>query len=659
MSSLMKRNRLFGLIVRFVCFGLLFFLAFRLVFIIRFDSLSLVVSRMDIFERLWYNGLRFDAQVLGYIVLPVTLLALVGMAITSERYHQMTQNIVTWYFPLMYTLVGALMLLDMQYYINFKSHFNLVLFDFFKEQPLVLMRSIWHEHPVIRIILCISILFILLRLISKWIVVKWKFAKPSGWYAISVMVAYLILLPVVIRGSVTLFPLRAEDMYISEHKEINDCVPNAIFMLKKAYSEKGKAFAIETPSEILHGGGFKDINEAIATYRQIPEGQVANGKPEDWIFKVCPKNKNARKYNVVFIVVESWSNKLMDYSSSRADLLCSMGKHLKEDVLFRNFQSAANGTINTLETITTSTPYQPLFTSKYRYQLFPTSVAEPFNQNQYNTEFISGIELSWRNLFEVLPNQNFKRVSGKYELLKEFPEAKCNNAWGVYDHDMLRCVFQKLQKQKKPNFFLCLTSTSHTPFELPQNYPLPDIKLSPSDMSLYEGDGALVKDYLRGYQYSNKALGDFMTWIKSSPLASNTIVVITGDHNIRMILPYTKPGSNLYQYSVPLYIYLPPLLRKKVYVDTSRMGSHYDIIPTIAPLVLSKARYVALGQNLFDSKKKSDSYYSINELQVLHDKGLTDKKAHRIAVARQTILKYYFQTLFSKFDKEAGKVAAN
>lgn len=645
----MSKQGFYACLFKFILLGFAMFTIFRFLFVFRFGNFSELAASPEVFFRLIYNGLRFDAQVMSYILMPITVLFVCTLFSKQRQVSYGFCLFVEWYFVVMYTISCLLLILDQQFYLNFKSHYNLVLFDFFKESPLVLARSIWEEHPVLLFLLAMVAVFMFLRYASTWILNRSKSKEAGTYFPILFIGLYLILFPVALRGSVTAFPLRVEDIYVSGNKEVNDCVPNAIFMLKKAFSEKGKQFEIENEQAVLQKEGFRSVAEAVGTYFQVSEAEASQRPLKDWLYKVAPEIKNGKKYNVVLIVTESWSNKLMDCSHKDADLLCGMRQHLKEDILFRHFQSTSNSTINSLEAIATQTPYRGLFTSKYRYFAFPTSIAEPFNSKGYNTEFISGIELSWRNLFEVFPKQKFKKTSGKYEILKEFPSATYNQTWGIYDHEMLRCVFEKLKrKSTEPNFFLCLTSTSHTPFEFPQSYPLPPITLNEKDRQQYVGEEELVKDYLKGYQYTNKALGDFMTWIKKSPLAKNTVVVITGDHNVRMILPYTEPSANVSRYSVPLYMYLPPSLRKQVHVDTTRMGSHSDIMPTIAPLVLGGAKYFALGQDLFDRNKPSDTYYSINDEQVLHGSGLSDVKAERIAKARRVLLKCYFKELLTE-----------
>ncbi len=644
----MARTGLFNIIFRLMVLGFLVFGLLRISFILRFGEVSSLTDNLKTFGLLTFNAFRFDAQVIAYILIPITLWLVVGLFISKELFFSASVKIFQHYFPICYTLVALLSLLDQQFYINFRSHYNPVFFDFFNEEPTILIKSIWNEHPVIWITIGCIIFFWVMRLSVKHIIhIKSTplFGLPVSTNALPY--AFCIFLPLGIRGSVATFPLRAEDTYISERKEINDYVPNAVFMLKKAYCERKKQFKLEAPEEILQQNGFKTLEDAIACYFDITPDSASQRSIEDWVFNTTPKNNIDFHPNVVFIITESWSNRLIDFQSDSLDLLCGMKKHLAEDILFRNFQSSTNGTINAIESLIIGTPYQPLFTSKYRYLHYPTTITAPFKANHYSTSFISGIELSWRNLEEVLPLQQFDHVMGKYEILKQEPSVECNHTWGVYDHCLLDFLANKLEQQSEPNFVLCLTSTSHTPFEFPQNYNLPNFELGDESMKNFSGDPQMVKEYLKGYQYSNRALGDFMDRIKSTPsLAENTIVVITGDHNIRMILPYENEGEQRFQNSVPLYVYLPPKLRETISVDTTRWGSHSDIIPTLAPLIFSNTGYVNMGQNLFDNSRNSDQYYSINVSQVLHGQALSDEEAQRKAKARETMLKFYFQSLF-------------
>ncbi|MDR3253556.1 MAG: hypothetical protein LBT07_01150 [Endomicrobium sp.] len=99
-------------------------------------------------------------------------------------------------------------------------------------------------------------------------------------------------------------------------------------------------------------------------------------------------------------------------------------------------------------------------------------------------------------------------------------------------------------------------------------------------------------------------LGRFITRIKNSKYADNTIIAVTGDHNFWNILEYSNERI-LDFLSVPLYLYIPYSLKPKN-IDASVFGSHLDIMPTLYNISLSSSQYTAMGQNLL-SKRAEDN----------------------------------------------------
>ena len=86
-----------------------------------------------------------------------------------------------------------------------------------------------------------------------------------------------------------------------------------------------------------------------------------------------------------------------------------------------------------------------------------------------------------------------------------------------------------------------MTTTNHPPFEFPK-----DLKLPPLPESFYakkcfaEHNRKVLDKYLTGFRYYNKVLNEFLNRFKASAAAKNTILIITGDHNVRSILDYTQ-----------------------------------------------------------------------------------------------------------------------
>ena len=348
--------------------------------------------------------------------------------------------------------------------------------------------------------------------------------------------------------------------------------------------------------------------------------------------------------NVVLIITDSWSNHLIDFDSAEMPLLGKMKPHLQQDLVWRNFQSSFNATINAVETMVANTDFERFFSSKYRYNRLASATAAPFLNSGYNPEFICGIETSWRNIYRAIPTQGFSRVVGKFDILKEMPQATTNHTWGVYDHCMLDYTFSRLEQNTdtlKPLFLMCLTSTSHTPFEFPDDISLPEITLPDSLKNYFLTPQDLTMKYLKGFQYSNYALGSFMDRIKNSPLKDNTIVIITGDHNIRSIMPYK--GDEEMSHSVPLYMYLPENIRSSVQAHCERYGSHNDIIPTLAPLVFDDTDYFCLGNDLMSDTARQSSFVSINNMLVTCPDSLCLDSMVHLANARRAISRIYFR----------------
>jgi phosphoglycerol transferase MdoB-like AlkP superfamily enzyme len=396
---------------------------------------------------------------------------------------------------------------------------------------------------------------------------------------------------------------------------------------------------------ILQEYGFESEADAINVLYDVRSDSTDNRNIEDVMYEMTPKEVVAKGYNVLFIIMESWSNCLMDYETYLgSDLMCGLNKHFSEDYLFRNFVSATNGTIDAVETFTINAQHPRIFTSSYRTYQYPTATAKVWHDAGYETSFLSGIEISWRNLMEVLPKQNFDRVIGKYELLNERPEAECNTTWGVYDHELFSYLNDYINTDGAPKFVMALTSTSHTPFEFPTSFALPEIaadKLSSDNFATSED---ITLEYLKGYQYENMALSRFLDNFKVSEAADSTVVVITGDHNIRQILSY-RNEEPWQKYSVPLYIYLPEQLRERVSYDPSRYGSHYDIVPTLATLTVPDGTYFNTGHNLLDTAK-TYPWHGVNREVVIAPPTADKTQIERIVGARKALTKIYFQRLW-------------
>ena len=645
-------------LIKYSAVILVILLLVRICFAVAFVPMSVISSNLAVFPRLLFNLLRFDVQVICYVLLLPTVLTFIFAVLRKPWTDHVLSRFRLIYFSIVSVLLLIISGIDMGFYANFNSHINLTFFDFFNEGPMSLIQTVWEEYH------CVyeAIAFLLITLPVLLLIRKIELSNLSSRRSVQssygressrrnsinlllIILLYIVFLAIGLRGSVWRFPLQIEDTFVSNQKTLNDLVPNAVYMLKKAYKEKRNAFKVENTSDLLKQYKFKSLQEALDIYTGGKVRMVKNDTLtalQHALFARGGDSLKQRQPNIVIIYSESWSNYLFNLQQKDAEMNFGLDRHFKEDLLFRNFQSVQNGTINSLENLFVSTPFPHFFTSSYRFNTLPTSIALPFKASNYTTMFMSGMDAAWENCAEALPHQQFDAVYDKFFLLKDYPHATYNSI-GVYDEYLFQALLDKLNKpSKKRQMITVMTTTNHPPFEFPK-----DLKLPPLPDSFYgkkcfaEHNRKVLDKYLTGFRYYNKALNDFLNRFKASAAAKNTILVITGDHNVRVILNYDAIDKR-YEHSVPLYVYLPPYLRKEAYNKlTNRWGSHDDILATLAPFAFRNTKYFKMGKNLLDTSVSDSTYYSANVDQI-EAIPTYQKKAEQLTAARNLLRQVYF-----------------
>lgn len=595
-----------------------------------------------------FNALRFDCQALAYLNLLPLLILICASFITSPKPLAILRVALKWYYTIVYTFLVSVEIVDIGFYKNFGTHFNLTLFDFFDEAPATLVQTIWEEYPVVWLFLLLAAVFILMLRLRVTLAVKGR-GRRNYW----LLALIIIFFGVSMRGSVTQFPLQVEDMRVSHQQKINDMVANPCYILKKVIKEKKQSFMLQSDEDILGRYGFSSEEEVYETLGIKERTPFATMHHPDTVLA---------QPNIIVIFNESWSGYLTHKALKGNDtlLLCGMERHLKEDLLLQNYQSVQNGTIASIEDFVISAPFPRVFRSGYRFLRFPTSVATPFNNSGYETIFMSGMDQEWENVGESLRIQGFSEIIDKFMLLKNHPEYSGNSV-GLFDHFLMESLLEELSQDKgKPKMIFVMTTTNHPPFVYPDNVALPQLPDSFYRNPEWGNKREVQEKYMRGYQYANLALAQFLDKFKEWPYADDTIIIITGDHNVRTALAYGDDGIHVptkWEFAVPLYIYLPPYIRKYVEregsVDTSKWGDHHDILPTLAPFAFSEGvSYLNVGKNLLDPGLNGDNTVSVNTAKTLSGAGMAEK-ARRVAEARECLL-LLFQTRFlrSRSDKE-------
>ena len=650
MTNLKRYNQQFlKWLKAFFVFFTLFSLA-RIAFVFRFGGLDLFLEHSTDVLKAIYVGFKFDTQIILYACLPVVLLNLLLVLIPSKRVQKAINSFSRYYLIFALSILGLVTLVDQQFYAFFQSHLNILVFGILEDDTQAVLTSVWTDHPII----LLGSIWLLSCLISNYFLKgiycsesNFDRKKTSFIAQIFSLILGLACIVIGLRGSLGTFPLQIKNASVSDNHFVNTVAPNGIFTFIKAAGSRDNVRAKIDAKELLAKYDYQSLEEASKAY--FGENYNASD-PNEIFFTKTPKNEFLEKNppNVIFILMESMSNHYLDLESEGLNLTGNLGKHLKEDYLFRNFLSAENGTIGSLETLSLNVPFVPLSSTPHRFKAFESSAAYPFKQAGYETHFMTGGYVSWRHLDEMLPNNYFDKISGKSAILNKIEGSSENETWGVYDQYLFDAIYQELEQgeSKKPKFIFAQTTTNHTPYELPEDYKAFSLKLSDDLRNIVTQDDEMTKKCFEAYQYANHSLGVLLDQIKDSPLGKNTIVMATGDHNIRNLINYDKINDPMAKYSVPFYLYIPEDYKQNMEVNLDRFGSHKDIFSTVYNRALSDVSYFNFGNNLFGAVKDENEFYGINASHLGIPETADKEKIETKVKARQALIDYYFNEKF-------------
>ena len=338
---------------------------------------------------------------------------------------------------------------------------------------------------------------------------------------------------------------------------------------------------INLPNWIDNFGYQQDIRNAFADFYDIDISFIDKTEPEQILLKTTKYNKTIEdlKPNIILIIAESLGMDFMQYNNEEFNIIGELKKHLEEDIVFYNCLYSYFETQVSVNSIFFNYIELPkVYNYKFDYNpIFTFLCSDYFIKNIYkNNKFVT------YNLSDGLIDLS-DNLFDNVESCKENDELIYNN------------IFKVLEENNKQKFIFVVTKTNHHP------YKLIDYKI-PKDINNCNIKG------INTFMYSCQKLGEFLTKLKKSKYADNTIVAVVGDHNSRLIF-YDMPCITFK--SVPFYLYIPEKIKpNKELIDTSKVISHIDIMPTLIELSLSNVKYYSLGRNVFD--KNYQNAISVN-----------------------------------------------
>ncbi|KGK01156.1 LTA synthase family protein [Thalassotalea sp. ND16A] len=359
----------------------------------------------------------------------------------------------------------------------------------------------------------------------------------------------------------------------------------------------GKAIKTGKVDTIPDKYDFKKFSGLLPNYKNYRHS-LSTLEPFKFVPNETSNEKSELKKNVIIIVMES----IRDFETGNFDPATSLTPNLdkiaKLGLSFKNVFATSRYTVKSEQAIlcglidyNKEISYSTLY-GEFNGECLPKIL----NEHGFQSYFFHGNDKEFYNRGVYHKSLGFKNIIAKEDFNKDNISESDVIGWGVKDTVVFDKALQLLSEQQQPFFAEILTVTNHQPFDW-------DYQGFKFDANVeYEGEDR-YKNYRKGISYSDFALGEFWKKFINSPLAKDTILVITGDHGV----PYF-PDTNLSAeekfeilFRTPLVVYSEGL--QGVDVNLLQEYSHLDIAPTILSMLAIKSEVAFIGRPIMGVDK--------------------------------------------------------
>ncbi len=502
-------------------------------------------------------------------------------------------------------LVGLLLIVVSSFFHHayvsyYQQIFSPLMFGFFDDDTVGILRSIWALFPVIPLLL--GLLLGTLAISYLYYIGVARITPPKRHWSFGILFWSVAILTIMLfaRGGLSLQPLNRQDAVVTSNRFLNSIVVNAPAALVDAWEDQRLTLNISHQTQLirLHERGFNSIEEALQLVD--PDPKLA------WSSLI--KHRSRKKPfveehppQIVMGLMETWARHFIDLHKPGNNMMGAFEKHAKTDIFLPHFYSVHMGTHPSLEGNLFTTPITPLTMGKYGLHELTSLAIKPFKEKGYRTIFIYSGSNKWRALDRTLPHQGFDELYDIADIRQFDPQTKAN-FWGAYDEYMFRFMQHRLEiaeAKKEKVFIFFLTMTNHPPYSIPDDYhPLP---IDQQWMSAHsKASPENVIGHAETFQYATHQLGVFLDHLKTRVYGQKTLVAVSGDHSVRDYFKLDPQADAEALLSTPAYFYVPSAyMAQQTRPDPQTYSSHQSLFPSMVELALSDSEYVAFGAPLF------------------------------------------------------------
>lgn len=258
----------------------------------------------------------------------------------------------------------------------------------------------------------------------------------------------------------------------------------------------------------------------------------------------------------------------------------------------RSFEySYANGrkSIDGMPSVLSSIPsfVEPFFLTPASLNDLSGLAGELSKNKGYYSAFFHGAQNGSMGFEAFAHSTGFQQYFGRTEYNQD-PRYQGDNdfdgTWAIWDEEFLQYYCDKMNEMSQPFITSVFTASSHSPFNLPERYKG---KYKEGPHPIY----ACIS-------YSDDAVRRFFEKASKQSWYNNTLFVITADHATAADDP--EFVTDLGHYKVPV-IFFAPSMPQLSGVDSTRIVSQIDIMPTVLGILGYDKPYIAFGQDVLNS----------------------------------------------------------
>jgi len=407
-------------------------------------------------------------------------------------------------------------------------------------------------------------------------------ARPALRLATLPMIFVLMLIAG--RGGISGKPISVGEAFFSDSVAQGYLALNGAFAMSRAL--------IETPPPLKT---FMAQEQATALTQHYLAGAHSEFPDKDYpLFQSAHPSTSRHKPNVVVLMLESWGASHIDAMRLQAGLPAlgvtpNFDALAKQGRLYTKFYANGQRSIQGAAAILASQPTFPNmpFLGEGLEQNRQSFMGEIALAQGYETFFLQSSKRSSLRFSAVATRAGFSTYRGAEDLPNLHETQKPASTWGTWDHNTFQEAHRLFAAAKKPFLGFVFTSTTHVPWLIP-------------DERWHKYPGTSGREaYLNSLLYADWALGQLIDAAKQAGYFDDTIFVITADHADEFV-EHVDYVPNLYH--VPLLIVGPGI---KSGID-ERVGSQFDILPTVIEMGDWTSAYAGLGRSLLDDTRKDE-----------------------------------------------------